>query len=111
MEKILANKNPGVNDIRSIGVKETLVTETLGTNPTSIVGANPTIAMEVDITKVDITSNSKQHRGGMLLKVVVPMDGRMQAKLQRYYHWLVNSQDWNHNNNDKQFKHLVVPMW
>jgi len=47
----------------------------------------------------------------MLLKMVVPMDGKMQAKLQRYYQCFVNSQDQHHNNNNKQFKHLIVPMW
>jgi hypothetical protein len=86
----LVNTNPRVNDIRSAGVKETLITRTLGANPTSIVGANPSIAMGVNITEVDTTSNLKQHRGGMLLKMVVPMDGKMQAKLQRYYQCLVN---------------------
>jgi hypothetical protein len=91
MAIFLANTNPGVNDIGSAGVKETLVTWTLGANPTSIVGANPTIAMGVNFTKVDTTSNLKHHRGGMLLKMVVPMDGKMQAKLQRYYQCLVNS--------------------
>ncbi len=52
----------------------------------------------------------------MLLKMVVPMDGMMQEKLQRNYQCLVNSQYQNHNNNNnnnnnKQFKHLVIPMW
>jgi hypothetical protein len=63
-------------------VKETLVTRTLG--------ANPIVAMGVDIIEVDITSNLEKHRGGMLLKMVVSMDGRMQAKLQRYYECLMN---------------------
>jgi len=63
-------------------VKETLVTRTFG--------ANPIVAMGVDIIEVDTTSNLEEHRGGMLLKIVVPMDGRMQAKLQRYYQCLVN---------------------
>ncbi len=63
-------------------MKETLVTRTLG--------ANPIVAMGVDIIEVDITSNLEKHRGGMLLKMVVSMDGRMQAKLQRYYECLMN---------------------
>jgi hypothetical protein len=45
-------------------VKETLVIGTLGANPTSIVGANPTVPMGVDITKVDTTSSPKQHGEG-----------------------------------------------
>jgi hypothetical protein len=63
-------------------VKEILVIRTLG--------ANPIVAMGVDIIEVDTTSNLEKHRGGMLLKMVVPMDGRMQGKLQRYYQCLVN---------------------
>ncbi len=60
----LANTNPWVNDIWSTGVKETLVTGILGANPTLKVGANPIVAMGVDITEVDTTSNPKQHKGG-----------------------------------------------
>jgi hypothetical protein len=59
MAIFLANTNLGVNDIRLIGVKETLVIRTLGANLTSIVGANPTVAMGVDIIEVDTTSNRK----------------------------------------------------
>ncbi len=60
----LANTNPWVNDIWSTGVKETLVTGILGANPTLKVGANPIVAMGVDITEVDTTTNPKQHKGG-----------------------------------------------
>jgi hypothetical protein len=59
MAKNLANTNPGVNDIWLTSVKETLVTWTLVANPISIVGANPTIAMGVDIIVVDTTKNPK----------------------------------------------------
>jgi hypothetical protein len=45
-------------------VKETLVTGILGANPTLKVGANPIVAMGVDITEVDTTTNPKQHKGG-----------------------------------------------
>ncbi len=55
----LANKNLKVNDIWSIGVKETIVTWTLEANPISIVGANPIVAMGVDIIEMDTTSNLK----------------------------------------------------
>ncbi len=68
MEKFLANTNPRGNDIQSIGVKETIVTGTLGANPTSIVGANPIAAMGVHITEVDTTSNPKQHKWGHAIK-------------------------------------------
>jgi hypothetical protein len=79
--KFLTNTNPRVNDIRSTDVKEILLIWTLG--------ANPIAAMGIDIIEVDTISNPKQHRGGcMLSKMVVPMDGRMQAKLQRYYNVL-----------------------
>jgi hypothetical protein len=68
MAKFLANTNPRGNDIRSIGMKETLVTGTLGANPTSIARANPIAAMRVDIIEVDTTSNPKQHKGGHAIK-------------------------------------------
>jgi hypothetical protein len=64
----LANTNLGMNDIRSTSVKETIVTGTLGANPTSKVGANPIVAMGVDIIEVDTTSNPKQHKGGHAIK-------------------------------------------
>jgi hypothetical protein len=71
MESFLTNINPRVNGIQSIGVKENLVIGTLGANPTSIIGENPTIAIGVDITKMDTISNPKQHggeRGGHAIK-------------------------------------------
>jgi len=41
-------------------VKETLVTRTFG--------ANPIVAMGVDIIEVDTTSNLEEHRGGHAIK-------------------------------------------
>jgi len=45
----LPNTNPRVNGIQSTSVKEILVIGTLGANPTLPIGANPIIAMGVDI--------------------------------------------------------------